>query len=72
MRHVDQWGARRHPGLLREAAQINVQQMENIVFSGARAACARIQLEDAPSDAVLAALAEDAAIFEVKLVELVG
>ncbi|MEZ4472695.1 MAG: NAD(P)-dependent oxidoreductase [bacterium] len=72
VRHVDQVGVLAGIlGLLREA-QINVQQMENIVFSGARAACARIQLEGAPSDAVLAALAEDAAIFEVKLVELVG
>ena len=72
VRHVDQVGVL--AGILAQLreARINVQQMENIVFSGARAACARIQIEGTPGDAVLAALAEDPAIFEAKLVELVG
>jgi D-3-phosphoglycerate dehydrogenase len=36
-----------------KSAGINVQETENIVFDGARAAVARISLSEAPSDAVL-------------------
>lgn len=49
---------------------INVQQMENMVFSGARAACARIQVEGAPSDEAISALATDGRVFDVKLLAL--
>jgi D-3-phosphoglycerate dehydrogenase len=35
------------------AAHINVQEMENIVFEGAVAAVARINLESAPDEAVM-------------------
>jgi len=36
-----------------KAEQINVQEMENIVFEGAEAAVARINLDKAPSSATL-------------------
>jgi D-3-phosphoglycerate dehydrogenase len=36
-----------------KAEQINVQEMENIVFEGAEAAVARINLDKAPSNATL-------------------
>ena len=49
---------------------INVQQMENIIFSGARAASARIQLESAPPDALLDHLRAQDPVFDVKLVPL--
>jgi len=50
---------RDRPGVLAQvldaikAEQINVQEMENIVFEGAEAAVARINLDKAPSDATL-------------------
>jgi D-3-phosphoglycerate dehydrogenase len=50
------------------AAGINVQEMENVVFAGAQAAVARIDLEAAPSEGVLARLrSENADIIEVDL-----
>ena len=36
-----------------KAEQINVQEMENIVFEGAAAAVARINLDNAPTKAIL-------------------
>ena len=53
VRHVDR------PGVLAgvldsvHAARINVQEMENVVFDGAQAAVARINLETEPSPAML-------------------
>ncbi len=55
------------------AATINVQEMENIVFEGAEAAVARINLEAAPSSETLERLrAENADIIELDLLELRG
>jgi len=55
--------------VLREAG-INVQEMENAIFSGGGAARARIQLEAAPPAAVLARLDAHPAIFATSLVAL--
>ena len=50
---------RDRPGVLAQvldaikAEQINVQEMENIVFEGAEAAVARINLDKAPSSEML-------------------
>jgi D-3-phosphoglycerate dehydrogenase len=53
VRHRDRVGVLAHIfGELR-AAGINVEQTENVVFAGAHAACARIQLDRAPEDSVL-------------------
>jgi D-3-phosphoglycerate dehydrogenase / 2-oxoglutarate reductase len=71
VRHVDR------PGVLAgvldaiKAEQINVQEMENIVFEGAAAAVARINLDNAPSDAMLNGLrSENADIIELNLIQL--
>ncbi len=68
---------RDRPGVLAQvlgairAAEINVQEMENIVFEGAEAAVARINLEAAPSSETLESLrAENADIIELDLLEL--
>jgi D-3-phosphoglycerate dehydrogenase len=67
---------RDRPGVLAKvldairAAGINVQEMENIVFEGAQAAAARINLEAAPSDDVLARVRESEDIIELSLLEL--
>ncbi len=58
VRHRDRVGVLAHVfGALREAG-INVQQTENVVFDGAEAASARIQLDSEPTRALLARVAE--------------
>ena len=73
VRHLDR------PGVLAsvldtiKAEQINVQEMENIVFEGAEAAVARINLDNAPSRAMLNRLGtENADIIDLDLLELSG
>ena len=75
VRHKDQVGVLAGIlDLLREA-HINVEKMQNIIFSGSGggasgAACARIQLVGAPAETLLADLASRPAIFDAKLVSL--
>ena len=58
VRHRDRVGVLAHVfGALREAG-INVQKTENVVFDGAEAASARIQLDSEPTRAALARIAE--------------
>jgi D-3-phosphoglycerate dehydrogenase len=71
VRHLDR------PGVLAgvldaiKAEQINVQEMENIVFEGAAAAVARINLDNAPSKETLKRLEESSAdIIELDLLDL--
>jgi len=71
VRHVDR------PGVLAgvldaiKSEQINVQEMENIVFEGAAAAVARINLDNAPSDAMLNRIRSGSAdIIELDLIKL--
>ena len=72
VRHLDR------PGVLAgvldalKAEQINVQEMENIVFEGAAAAVARINLDNAPSQESLRQLeASSPDIIELNLLKLV-
>lgn len=56
--------------LLRDGG-INVQQMQNVIFGGDDgAACARIQVEGAPTEALVAAARASKAIYDVKVVPL--
>lgn len=55
-------------GVLREDG-INVQEMENVVFAGAAAACARIQIHGAPSDAALARMRAHEDVFSAVAVK---
>ena len=71
VRHLDR------PGVLAtvldaiKSEHINVQEMENIVFEGAEAAVARINLDNAPSRGLLDGLqAGNADIIELDLLEL--
>jgi D-3-phosphoglycerate dehydrogenase len=68
---------RDRPGVLAQvldaikAEKINVQEMENIVFEGAEAAVARINLDKAPSSATLDRLrADNADIIELNVLEI--
>ena len=71
VRHVDR------PGVLAgvldaiKSEQINVQEMENIVFEGAAAAVARINLDNAPSAAILDRIRSSSTdIIELNLIQL--
>ena len=71
VRHLDR------PGVLAgvldvvSGAHINVQEMENTIFEGAQAAVARIHLETAPDDDVLAKIRNSSAhILEASLITL--
>ncbi|HEY0730400.1 MAG TPA: 3-phosphoglycerate dehydrogenase family protein [Pyrinomonadaceae bacterium] len=71
VRHVDR------PGVLAgvldaiKSEQINVQEMENIVFEGAAAAVARINLDNAPSDTILNQIRSSSSdIIELNLIQL--
>jgi len=71
VRHADRPGVL--AGVLEalKAEHINVQEMENIVFDGAAAAVARINLDKAPSEAVLKQIkAGSADILELNLIQL--
>ena len=48
VRHRDRVGVLAHVFGVLKAAGINVQQTENVVFAGAEAACARIQVDQGP------------------------
>jgi D-3-phosphoglycerate dehydrogenase len=53
------------------AAAINVQETENVIFAGAEAAVARINLDGRPSDAVLALITSgNEHVLSVQMVEL--
>ncbi len=54
VRHRDKPGVLAHVFDQLRAAAINVQETENVIFAGAEAAVARINLDGRPSDAVLA------------------
>ena len=53
VRHRDRVGALAGVLDVLRAAEINVQEVENIVFRGAEAASARIRLDKEPSSSVL-------------------
>jgi D-3-phosphoglycerate dehydrogenase len=68
---------RDRPGVLAQvleaikAEQINVQEMENIIFEGAEAAVARINLDKAPSSATLEQLRDgNADVIELDVLEI--
>lgn len=70
VRHRDRPGVLAHVLDGIRAAGINVQEMENIIFAGAEAAVARINLEAAPPQETLAKLREGEDIIELDLLEL--
>ena len=71
VRHLDRPGVLAHVFDELRSGQINVQETENIVFAGAKAAVARINLDGAPSDDVLRRIREgNADIIELRLVAI--
>ncbi len=47
--------------------EINIEEMENMIYEGATAACARIQLDSAPSDAAIATIQNGQNVLSVSL-----
>lgn len=65
VRHADRVGVLAHVLRTLSEARHNVQDMENIVFSGGQAACARVEVVGEPSAEVLAAIGASADVFHV-------
>lgn len=73
VRHRDRPGVLAHVLDAIKAANINVQEMENVVFEGAEAAIARINLDNAPPQDTIEKLRhENPDIIELDLLELKG
>jgi D-3-phosphoglycerate dehydrogenase len=71
VRHRDRPGVLAHVFNEIKAANINVQEMENIVFAGAEAAVARIGLDASLDDEILARIrAGNSDIIEINLIKL--
>lgn len=71
VRHRDKPGVLAHVFEYLRVAQLNVQETENIIFDGAHAAVARINLDGAPSSRALDAMQSgNADILDLQLVKL--
>ena len=46
---------------------VNVEEMENVIYEGAKAACARIQLDDQPTSEQIATIRENKNILSVNV-----
>ena len=71
VRHRDKPGVLAHVFEYLRVAHLNVQETENIIFEGAQAAVARINLDGAPSPRALDAMqSSNADILDLQLVQL--
>ena len=71
VRHRDRPGVLAHVFEHLRSGDINVQETENVIFEGAQAAVARINLDGAPSDALLSAMQRgNADILDLHLVTI--
>ena len=70
VRHADEVGVLADVLDQLRRARINVQEMENIIFRGALAACARIQLDRAPDESTLNEIKRSEHIFALEVIAL--
>ena len=70
VRHHDRPGVLAHVFDELREADLNVQETENIVFEGAEAAVARINLDGAPSDEVCAGIKKNQHVLDLQVVKL--
>lgn len=71
VRHLDRPGVLAHVFDELRTANINVQETENVIFDGAEAAVARINLDGAPSDALLKSIQNgNRDILDLHLIEI--
>ena len=70
IRHADKVGVLAHVLDCLKKNGHNIQEMENIIFSGSKAACARIQIIGRPKDTVLQQLRHHSDIYSVSIKQL--
>jgi D-3-phosphoglycerate dehydrogenase len=67
VRHLNRPGVLAHVFYTLGQAGINVEEMENIIYEGAHAACARIQLDEPASDENIKAIRLNADVLSVQV-----
>ncbi len=67
VRHLNQPGVLAHVFYTLGQAGINVEEMENVIYEGAKAACARIQLDEPPLPEHLAAIRANDDVLSVEV-----
>jgi D-3-phosphoglycerate dehydrogenase / 2-oxoglutarate reductase len=72
VRHLDRPGVLANVLDAIKSEHINIQEMENIVFEGAEAAVARINLDNSPSSGLLERVRKNSDIIELDLLTLRG
>lgn len=72
VRHINRPGVLAHVFYTLGQAGINVEEMENIIYDGYHAACARIQLDQAPRQEHLNAISANESVLSVSLTNLGG
>lgn len=70
VRHLNRPGVLAHVFYTLGQAGINVEEMENVIYDGARAACARIQLDDLPNESHLSAIGGNENVLSVTLTQI--
>ena len=70
IRHADKVGVLAHVLNCLKKNGHNIQEMENIIFSGSKAACAKIQIVDRPNGSVIQELRSNQDIFSVSIKQL--
>ena len=70
VRHLNRPGVLAHVFYTLGQAGINVQEMENIIYDGARAACARIQLDEPPKPEHISAIRANDDVLSVELTRI--
>ena len=70
VRHLNRTGVLAHVFQVLSDGGINVEEMENIIYDGAQAACARIRLDSAPTDGQIDTIRQNENILSVNLTNL--
>jgi D-3-phosphoglycerate dehydrogenase len=70
VRHLNRPGVLAHVFYTLGQAGINVQEMENIIYLGAQAACARIQLDESPKPEHISAIRANDDVLSVELTQI--
>ena len=70
VRHLDRPGTLAHTLEAISAAGINVQEMENVIFEGAVAAVARINVEGTVDESLVAAIKAYETVLDVTVIPL--
>jgi D-3-phosphoglycerate dehydrogenase len=70
VRHLNRAGVLAHVFSVLSEAAINVEEMENVIYEGAKAACARIELASTPSDVAIDAIRRNDNILSVGLTDV--